>query len=534
MIPTSRFRLSISSRARALAGRLTMRQLLLQVTVPALVHLDRNRLDGYGGIFLHGTTQAERDALLARLRPLCPVEPFVVADIEYGPRDLPEELGCEFGPMMGHAMADDPELTLKISRATGLISRARGFTWALGPCSDLLADPDSPMVSTRSPGARPERAAEIAWAFARGLQEHGLLATAKHFPGDGFGTLDQHLTTPVNPLDTQAWRDGPGFVFQHMINRGIRAIMPGHIALPALDEPDAPGGLHPPASLSRRLLTDLLRHEMGFEGLVISDAVNMTGFCGFMNYYDACARFLEAGGDVLLFAKVDERFFTEMERCLREKKLTEDTLRDRAARIIAAKESAGLLDTPLVTPPAPDLGSLDLPTLADQLVSRSVGVIRDRRGFLARPITAGTRVLHVIISNYSERHQPLLSYFTELLRGHSPLVTEWIDPGCDRLFEAARDGAFDLIVASIAGGIEYGANVIRLHGPVARNMMYGWMKLGPPVVFVAHHHPYLIYEYDAAVDCCVATFGSTRQSLRRLARGLAGIEPLPVLKLWNT
>ena len=142
-------------------------------------------------------------------------------------------------------------------------------------------------------------------------------------------------------------------------------------------------------------------------------------------------------------------------------------------------------------------------------------------------------MLHVVISNYSERHQSLLSCFTELLREHSPFVTEWIDPGCDRLFEAVRDGAFDLVVASIAGGIEYGSNVIRLHGPVARNMMYGWMKLGPPAIFVAHHHPYFISEYDAAVDCCVATFGSTRHSLRRLACGLAGIEPLPVLKLWN-
>jgi beta-N-acetylhexosaminidase len=524
---SSRFRLQISDRARALADALSPRQLLLQVCVPALVHLDPEKLDGYGGIFLHGTTQAERDTVLARLRPLCPVPPFVVADIESGPGDLPPELGLDFGTLMSHGVANDPALTATLGGITGRLSRARGFNWSLAPCVDLAADPDSPMVGTRSAGRDPERVARIAWAFASGLQKHGVLATAKHFPGDGFGTLDQHLTTVVNPLPLDAWRAGPGLAFQRMIDAGIRAVMPGHISLPAYDEPDPVLGLHPPATLSRRLMTDLLKGEMGFEGLIVSDAVNMTGFCGFMNYYDACARFLECGGDVLLFAKIDERFHAEMQRCLAEGKLTEATLRDRAARIIAMKETACLLDPPAAAPEPVDLDSLNLPGLADELAAKSVGILRDRAGLLPVRITRDTRVLHLVAYNGYERHKPLLDQFTALLRERSDHVAEWIDPGCDRLFHAARDREFDLIVCSIGGAVEYGANVLRLHGPVARNLMYGWMRLGVPTVFVAHHHPYCCYEYDAAIDCALATFGGGRPALRRLVAGLFGEAVLP-------
>lgn len=525
----TRFQLRPSPRARALADALPPRELLLQVCVPALVHLAPGQLDAFGGIFLHGTTQARRDELLAGLRPLCPVPPFVVADIEAGPGDLPPELGLDFGTLMSNGVANDPALTATLGDITGRLSRARGFNWSLAPCVDLAADPDSPMVGTRSAGRDPEHVARIAWAFASGLQRHGVLATAKHFPGDGFGTYDQHLTTVANPLPMDAWRAGPGLAFQRMIDAGIRAIMPGHISLPAYDEPDPALGLHPPASLSRRLMTDLLKGEMGFEGLIVSDAVNMSGFCGFMNYYDACARFLEAGGDVLLFVKIDEHFFPEMERRLREGKLSEATLRDRAARVIAMKESMGLLDGAPAPAPLSDaeLAAFDLPALAEKLAAKSIGVLRDRAGLLPLRLGRETRVLHVVAYNHYERHKPRLDQFTALLRERSDHVTEWVDPGCDRLFLAARAGEFDLIVCSAGGAIEYGANVLRLHGPVARNMMYGWMRLGTPVVFVAHHHPYLHREYEAVIDCCVATFGGGLPALRRLVAGLAGEVALP-------
>ncbi len=528
---TQRFRLEVSESARHSAEQLTLREALLQVTTPAFVHLDHERLEGYGGIFLHsGMTQEERDAIVARVRAAAPVEPFVVADIEAGPTDWPAEFGVEFGTMMGHGVANDPALTEAIARVAGAWAQRCGVTWALGPCADIAVDPDAPMVSTRSAGRDPAQVARIAGAFARGLQAAGVLATAKHFPGDGYGSLDQHLTTPELPLGIEAWRAGPGAVFQHLIDDGIGAVMPGHIAWPAFDTPDARNGLCPPATLSRRLMTDLLKGEMGFDGLIVSDAVNMGGFCGFMPYYDACARFLASGGDMLLFPKVDERFFVEMERCVRTGLLAETALRERVARVIAMKEQCGRL-APLSRMGEFTVDRATLAALAQRFRSGTVRVLRDRRDVLPLRLAPSDRVLHVIIANPLERHRPLLTEFSARLRELHADVTEWIDPGCDRLFLAAREREFAAIVVSVAGGIDYGTNVIRTHGPVARNLMHGWMKLGVPTVFVAHQHPFLHREYEAAVDCCVATFGSTRYSLGHLAAGLFGGVILPRVEM---
>ena len=101
-------------------------------------------------------------------------------------------------------------------------------------------------------------------------------------------------------------------VYKELINEGVKAIMPGHISIPSIDKIDPLTNNYPPASLSKYLLTDILKNELGFEGIIISDAVNMSGFCGYMNYYKACARFLMSGGDCLLFAHPNEEFYDQM------------------------------------------------------------------------------------------------------------------------------------------------------------------------------------------------------------------------------
>ncbi len=93
-----------------------------------------------------------------------------------------------------------------------------------------------------------------------------------------------------------------GKVYKEVIKQGVMTIMPGHLSLPAYDDVCESNGLYPPATISKKLMTNLLKEEMGFDGIIISDAVEMVGFSGFMNYYEACAKFLEYGGDILLFA----------------------------------------------------------------------------------------------------------------------------------------------------------------------------------------------------------------------------------------
>lgn len=161
------------------------------------------------------------------------------------------------------------------------------------------------MESIRAAGEAADIAIDIAGAYMRGMQDGGLAATLKHFSGDGVVSYDQHITTSVNSLSKEDWMGSDGKVYRSLIEQGAYSIMPGHIALPSYDEPDAKIGLCPPATLSYNLMTKLLKQELGFGGIICSAAVTMSGFSGFMNYFVSCATFLKNGGDILLFARTD-------------------------------------------------------------------------------------------------------------------------------------------------------------------------------------------------------------------------------------
>ncbi|MGE9293673.1 MAG: glycoside hydrolase family 3 protein [Puniceicoccales bacterium] len=529
-----RFQLTITPRAQKLTDSLDISELILQVCTPAYAHVADQPMIAYGGLFFHQSAREHLAKALAEHAKVSDIPPFIMADIESGMRCLMEDDTLSFGSMMSYGAANDPALTREIGEVTGQVACKQGYNWSLAPCVDLIGDTDSPMASLRSAGTDPTRTKDATWAFAEGMQSNGLIATAKHFPGDGFGTLDQHLTTVANPLSQEAWYAGPGQVFQHLIDKGIKAIMPGHISLPAFDEPDPELGLCPPATLSHRLLTDLLKNEMGFDGLIVSDAVEMSGFCGFMNYYDACARFLEAGGDMLLFPLVDDAFMKQMLRCVEEGKLTEETLRNRAARNISMKEHMGWLEhtvSDTISPAEVDAETYGLPALAERITAKSVGILRDRHQTLPLTNPQEKNVLHAVIYNDYDIHKDLLTHFTQELGKNFGQVTEWVDPGCRSLFKAARDKTFDYIICSIGASVQYGTNIIRVHGTIARNMMFGWTKFDTPVIFVAHHHPFVINEYEAAIDCCVASLGSSRYTNSWLAAALAGKHDMPTLTL---
>jgi len=455
---------------------------------------------------------------ISSYRSSCEIPPFIVTDLENGPGEM--ILGSQrFPQLMGFGQADSAELAYAVGEATASEAVACGFDWTFSPVVDPAVHPDSPVVSARSPGQRPEQVIKIAGAYMRGLQDGGMMATIKHFPGDGFGTYDQHLTTPVNPLPAEQWREGPGKAFRELIEAGAMAVMPGHIALPAFDSPDG-RGLYPPATVSRRLLQDLLRGELGFEGLIVSDAVNMGGLVGYMNYYDACAAALESGCDMLLFPRIDEVFYAEMERRHAEGKLSRETLLDRACRVLSLKEQLGLTSGDTPERARPD--SADTARLAERAVAESLTLVRDREGLVPLALDRGTRVLHVAIMNKADQYRDLYARIRAELERCCDRVDQWVDPGPDKLFRAAESGTYDLILCSIGSRQDYGLNVARLHGEVARNMMGGWMKLGTPVLFVSHFHPFVHKEYEASIDALINTYGDIECTARLLIEAIAG------------
>ena len=521
-----KYTLQPSSRSRTLAERLSLREAMHQVCCPLL---DFEPTEMLGGAHIPRGTREKVASQSAALRAACQsnrlqIPPLCTADLECGPGRAVLGL-TEFPDLMGLGANDSEELAYEVGKVTALEGRSVGLNWTFSPCVDLAEVGDSPVVSTRSAGRRVEQVIRVARGYLRGLQEHGVAATLKHFPGDGHATFDQHLTTVQNPLSHADWWQGPGRVYRELIEAGAKTIMSGHIALPAFDDPDA-RGLYPPATISRRLLTDLLRGELGFDGLLVSDAMGMGGVAGFLPPFEAYARFLEAGGDCVLFARVTERrFYRECERALRDKILREQTLYDRAARVIQFKADQGLLDPG--SPSAPEVFDAAVhASLALRVADGAVALVRDRERLLPLSLQSTTRVLHVVLSSPSyPQYEDQRAAYTALTAalGQRCQVEELNDPGPHLLFE--RVDQFDFVICSIGAATSWGVSVARLHGPICRNLMEGWMRLGTPVVFVNHIHPFVHLEFDALMDCVVNTYRSLPCTGERIVKGLTGEQP---------
>jgi beta-N-acetylhexosaminidase len=518
-----KYKIIITERAGKIVESLNYRQLLNQVCCPRFSTNEDFRLEDYGSMFFSPT---EKNLLIDQINSFkdkCQVPPFIVSDLEYGPGNM--ILGTtKFSSMMAISQADSAELAYEVGKITAQEAAAIGYNWTFSPVADLAFDKDSPVVSMRSAGHDPDHVVKIIEAYMRGLQENGLIATIKHFPGDGYSSYDQHLTTPENPLDMKTWHKNSGKVFKELINAGAMAVMPGHISLPSWDTKNEELGLYPPATFSKRILIDLLRNELGFEGLVVSDAIEMGGAVGFMNYFDACSKALESGCDCLLFPRMNEHFYREMKLQLEKGNLTVETLKDRACRIISLKEQVGLFNNE----PKKNI-KVDRTyskQISDQVVDESITIIRDRKRLIPFNIVKNIRVLHVVIVNNHDRYMDLFDAVKKEIEKYSDMVTQMIDPGPDALFKAIYSKAYDLVICSIGSRLSYGLNVVRLHDEIARNMMGGWTKLGTPIIFVAHFHPFIHKEYEASIDTIINTYGNTDYVPKRLLEGITGSKPM--------
>jgi len=511
-----------SAAVKALAAAMDWKSLLDHASCP---HFDSNQTPEkeYGAVFFHaGTHDSLKQSIGAYVRS-CKIKPLVTTDMEAGPGGMITD-GTKFPSMMACGRCGDEDLAYTMGAAAALEGRDVGFNWSLAPCVDLSAEIDNPILGIRSAGSDPDLLIRISRAYIRGMQDHSMAATLKHFPGDGFSVYDQHLTTSVNPLTQEQWRAKSGRVFKELIDAGAMAVMPGHIALPSFDVPDERLALCPPATLSKRLMVDLLRHELGFDGLIVSDAVNMGGIASYMNYYDACATFWENGGDCLLFEDTDDVFYREMEKRFDNGKLSIETMRDRVERILAFKEQMNLFGDAARLAEKPDSKAYD--QCAQLISERSLEVVRDRAGILPFKLTKDSKILHVVIANEYEENKAIFESFTKKICEICPQTIERVDPGCGSLFSEVQTGHYDLIICSMGTHVSYGTSTARLYGPTARNMMKGWMRLGTPTVFVCHSHPFTHHEFEAAMDTVINTYGSISHSLDAVTRVLFDTSPL--------
>jgi beta-N-acetylhexosaminidase len=268
---------------------------------------------------------------------------FITGDIEGGGHGSSSML--RFPNQLGLAAANDLDLSKRMLDAVCAEAKALGFNWSFTPVVDVNREPGSAIVGTRSYGSDIEKVIAQARVHIKTLQGHGIAATAKHWPGEGFDARDQHLVTTINPLPVEAWHDVFGRIYKTMIGDGVMTVMSAHIGLPAYATYNGVRqGLerYRPASVSKLLNQQLLRDELGFNGLVVSDATPMAGLTAWASRVISAPELIENGCDIFLFATNEERDFQFLMDGLRNRRLSERRLNDAVTRILGLKAALGL------------------------------------------------------------------------------------------------------------------------------------------------------------------------------------------------
>ncbi|MDQ0194212.1 glycoside hydrolase family 3 protein [Paenibacillus wynnii] len=358
-------------------------------------------------------------------------------DLEFGAGSAVGSLTA-FPPLLALAAADDESLAYEYGKYTALEGRAAGFTWALAPGMDILLNWMNPVITTRCLGDDPRRVGRLSAAVIRGMQDYGLAACAKHFPGDGVDYRDQHITTTVNDLSEEEWFATYGQVTQQVIKQGVMSIMTGHIALPWM-EGGKPGRAPVPATVSSKITHDLLRGRFGFEGIVLSDALDMGGFLGWGDYRKRTLDCFSAGTDVLLWP--GSRYFQVMEQAIEEGAVSMERLDQSVRRILEMKARLGVqhLDNMGTDTLAVKLHGDRLPpeqTEAAQKISkeaarRCVTLIRNRAEVLPLQADAVAKVLVIMLNKVTEGRQfKRMGRFVELLaaRGIEVDILDQFEP----------------------------------------------------------------------------------------------------------
>jgi len=289
-----------------------------------------------GGIVISIGSPLDAAAKLNALQRRSHLPLIVAADLEYGA--AMRMIGATAFPQPMSIGATGRELdAYQLGRITAVEARAVGIHWTFSPVADVNSNPDNPIINTRSFGESPDSVAKLVAAYIRGASDHGLFTTAKHFPGHGDTSTDSHLALPQLKACWDRLNSLELVPFVAAIRAGVTAVMTAHLALPCIQN-----GSSVPATLSPDIMTGILRDSLGFDGIVITDALTMAAIVNEYGVGESAVRAFLAGSDILLYPTDPFAAAAAMVDAVAQGRITMDRLDQSVRRVLALKEQAGL------------------------------------------------------------------------------------------------------------------------------------------------------------------------------------------------
>ena len=472
---------------------------------------------GIGGVIMSVGSPTEVAAKLNDFQAHSNIPLLVAADLETGAGfrmrgavQMPGtiELGgaTDFPSLMAVGATADPQLAYEMGRITAREARGVGIHIPFAPVLDVNNNPDNPIINVRSFGENPEDVAELGAAFVRGVQEHGAIATGKHFPGHGDTETDSHLGLPVIPHSRARMDSVEIFPFRHAIEAGMGAVMTAHISVPSLD-----GGVGDPATLSSAVLTDLLRDEMEFDGLLFTDAMDMSAISRGFGAEEASVRAIEAGADVILMPPSVERAVEGIAAAVESGRIEASRIDASVRRILETKKQMGLdRDRTVQIDQIGQVVGIPAHTqVAAEIAERSITLLHNGGNLL--PLL-GTRSARVMSVSFRRTSDVLAGrYFNTRLRQTYPrLTTAGLDVNSgpalyEDLLRQARQQALVILSTYVtafsqSGSLALPEEVVDFAGQLT--------EIGVPHIVISFGNPYLITELPDVRAYMLAWSGS--------------------------
>jgi beta-N-acetylhexosaminidase len=499
-----------------------------------------------GGIILFRGPVYESVHLVNRMQQLAARPLLISADLEAG-AGMRFEDTINFPWNMAVAATGDADLARRQGEMTAREARALGVQQIFAPVVDVNNNASNPVINVRSYGEDPQTVARFAAAFVEGAQRGGVIATAKHFPGHGDTAVDSHRGLPVIDVARERLDTVELVPFRAAIDAGVGAVMSAHIGLPKIDPTQVSplpraaairpayvdeGGeivdekAYLPGTLSPAVLGRILRRDLGFDGMVVTDAMDMSGLTIYFTQDEAAVRAVLAGADLLLKPADPDACVRGLREAVRTGRLTEQRIEESARRVLAAKYDLGLVKQR--TTPLEEIDRLvssrEAHALADEIAARAVTLVRDDAKLIERgTLKPGASVFVLAVTNGEDRAwiaQPFVSMLGRAGLQRVESVTLDARSTDEEVKEAvARAAKADAVVVAMYGRVRSGAaNSVGIPAQGA-SALASLVERKRPVVGVSFGNPYLLQNFPA-LQTYVVAYGDMPSLQRAAARAL--------------
>ena len=499
-----------------------------------------------GGIILFRGPVYESVILVNRMQQLAHYPLLISADLEAG-SGMRFDDTVNFPWNMAVAATGNPDYARRQGEITAREARALGVQQIFAPVVDVNNNAANPVINVRSYGEDPADVARFAAAFTEGAQGAGVIATAKHFPGHGDTAVDSHRGLPEINVGRERLNIVEFVPFQAAVNAGVGAVMVGHIALPQIDstvvkplprnvkskpiDTDEGGEIIEekatmPATMSP-VIGKILRDDLKFPGMIVTDALSMSGLTIYFTQEEAAVRALEAGADMLLKPADVDASFRGVRDAVKSGRITEQRVEESARRILAAKYDLGLLDQRITPIDAIDriVGSKDVPELATQIAEHAITLVRDEDKLVPlKNVKPESRVFNLAVTNGDDRNWISNAFVSRLGRAGIKVETVVLDERSteqevQKIVERAKSA--DLVLASLYGRVRSGQALSVGIPEAGAKALSALIAAKTPMVGISFGNPYLLQSFPGLRTYIVA-YGDMPSLQQATARALVG------------